>query len=466
MTGNLIQARVRVLWGGTNLTSWDGKVDFPKGEPVVYDVEVNLSAETEGPTATMKWNPTGPGMTVYEYFIGNKTALGTQITIEYFYPGGKKVVFVFIWTGQSISYGNDMTIQVKMQSELAGLVNANLRNSAHVDTTNAGISGISAINYVTKQFALEKFKDLIRYESTAKRDLEKAKIATNYANDTTYGAQISNIAQQTGNVAFANNIGKANIVLFAPFSWNKKTQVKNGVTDIKPGAMPDPAVRFGYLLGPSLINTITRTIEWKQPQQTNSYTPNTQIKADPPQNKSGEANQQIPSPPQTNTTKTQTPTQSPLGTSANRSSPGIGNKDNPDQVPKQNALNLEKQSTLSLSTYLVPALVGIKPHDIIYIPSLKGDFIEDWIVQSVDYNQNDGKVEISIQASRVYGQANPMNPLSANKFKDFAERNGLVGKNATLSKWEEYAWSLPLGQSPSPAANPQSSRGYGDVVDY
>jgi hypothetical protein len=135
-------------------------------------------------------------------------------------------------------------------------------------------------------------------------------------------------------------------------------------------------------------------------------------------------------------------------------------------VEKQNALNLEKDSTLSVSTYLVPALVGVKPHDILYIPSLKGDFIEDWIIQSVDYNQSDGKVEVNIQASRVYGQGSPMNPLAADKFKDYATSNGLIGENATLSKWEEYAWSWPLGQSPSAAANPQSSRGYGDVVDY
>lgn len=466
MTGNLIQARVRVLWGGTNLTSWDGKVDFPTGEPVVYDVEVNLSAETEGPTATMKWNPTGPGMAVYEYFISDKGSLGTQITIEYFYPGGKKIVFVFIWTGQTISYGNDMTVIVKMKSELAGLINGNLRNIAHADTTNTGISAISAIDYVTKQFALEEFKDLIRYSSVAKKDMEKAKLATNYANDTTYGAQISNIAQQTGNMAFANNIGKANIVLFAPFSWDKKTPVKNGVTDIKPGNMPDPAIRYGYLLGPSLINTITRTSEWKPPQQTNQYTPSTQVKAKPPENKTGEATKQVPSKPQTNVTKTQKPTKAPIGTSNGRSTPGIGNKDNPDQVEKQNALNLEKDSTLSVSTYLVPALVGVKPHDILYIPSLKGDFIEDWIIQSVDYNQSDGKVEVNIQASRVYGQGSPMNPLAADKFKDYATSNGLIGKNATLSKWEEYAWIWPLGQSPSAASNPQSSRGYGDVVDY
>ena len=466
MTGNLIQARVRVYWGSTNLTSYDGKVDFPKGEPVVYDVEVNLSAETEGPTATMKWNPTGPGMAVYESFITNKELMGTQITIEYYYVGGKSIVFKFIWTGQVISYGNDMTIQVKMKSELAGLINANLRNIAHADTTDKGVSAISAIDYVTKQFALEKFKGLIRYNSVAKKDMEKAKLATNYANDTTYGAQISNIAQQTGNMAFANNIGEANIVLFAPFSWDKKTPVKNGVTEIKPGTLPDPTVRYGYLLGPSLISTITRTVEWKPPQQTNQNTPSPQVKADPPKDKTGASNQQVPSKPQTSTTETQTPTKAPIGVSGGRSTPGIGNKDNPDQVQKQNALNLEKDSTLSVSTYLVPALVGVKPHDIIYIPSLKGDFIEDWIVQSVDYNQHDGKVDIGIQATRVYGQANPMNPLSANKFKDFAESNGLVGKNATLSKWDDYAWRLPLGQSPSPAANPQSARGYGDVVDY
>ena len=53
--------------------------------------------------------------------------------------------------------------------------------------------------------------------------------------------------------------------------------------------------------------------------------------------------------------------------------------------------------------WMVPYLVGIKPRDIVAIPSLAGDFIEDWVVTDVSYTQQDtGEVMVSIQGVRTY----------------------------------------------------------------
>lgn len=442
MAGNLIQARVRVVWGKINLSAYNGDLAFPQGEPLVYDVEVNMQAETQSPTASMKWNPTGPAMEVYESFLTNKELMATQIVIEFFYSNGKRLPMFFVWSGQSIAYGNDMTITVKMQSELSGLVNANIRNIAQADDSKKGVTGVELVNYAQKQFGLAKYTDLVTYEDIALKDMEKAKFETNYASDSTFGAQIGNIAQQNGNMAMATNIGKAQMVVYSPFSWSKDGVVKNAATDIPVGGFPDPKVRYGYILGPSLINTITRNFDWKPPQQTNSNTPNTQTRALPPRDKYGRFTAVTPAQPQNAQSNTLKPTEAPVGTSNGRSTPGIGNKDNPDQVPKQNALNEEKSSTLNMSTYCVPVLMGIKPNDIIYIPSLTGKYMEDWIVQSVDYNQNDGKVEIGIQATRVYGAGSPMNQKQADTFLKFAKDNKLVGPDATLEAWDKYAWTL------------------------
>ena len=453
---NLIQARVRVAWGKVNLTSYDGDLDFPKGTPVVYDVEVSMQAETEGPTATMKWDPTGPGMAVYEFFLASKELMATQIVIEYFYPDGKRLPLVFVWTGQSIAYGNDMTITVKMQSELAGLINANLRNIAQADTSKNGQSAIQLLEDSQKKFALEKHTGLIRYNETAKKDMQKAKLETNYSTDTTFGAQISQIAQQTGNVAYANSIEEANVVIFPPFSWDKNGKVYNGVTDIPKGGVPDPTKRYGYLLGPGMISTITRSMEWKPPQQTNANTPSTQTKPLPPRDAQGRFTATAPAQPQNATADSQTPTTAPVGSANGRTTPGIANKDNPDQVPKQTALNDEKAATLSMNSYVVPALMGVKPHDILYIPSFKGDYIEDWIVQSVDYNQSDGKVELGIQATRLYGVGTAMNEKQSQEFLKYAKSKNLVGSNWTLEAWDAYAWMTEA--APAQASSPTAAQ--------
>ena len=442
MAGNLIQPRVRVMWGSTNLTTYDGSVaGFPATYPVVYDVQVDLQAETEAPTAEMKWDPTGPGMAVYESFIKDETLMATQIVIEFFYPQGKTILFPFVWTGQTINYGNDMSITIKMQSELAGLINANLRSTAQA--AEKGASALAMIDRAKTQFGLKDYKTLVRYTERAKKDLERAKLLTSYGTDWTFGANLANIAKQTGNVAFANNIREANIVLFTPFTWEKdEGEVKNGATDIGPGVPPDPTIRYGYLLGPSLINTMTRETNWVTPQQSNDNSPSTQNKA---RDSRGRYVAQNPPPaPQKQLADEKgaaQKTSSPQGTANGRATPGVGNKDNPDAQDKQNALQGEKVARLSLQTILCPVLVGVKPHDILYVPSLKGDYIEDWIVQGVDYSQNGGRVDVSIQAARIYGSGEPMNKVMADKFKDYARGQGLIGPDATLEAWERYAWS-------------------------
>jgi hypothetical protein len=92
---------------------------------------------------------------------------------------------------------------------------------------------------------------------------------------------------------------------------------------------------------------------------------------------------------------------------------------------------------------MCPLLVGVKPHDIIFVPSLTGKYIEDWIVQSVGYSQDDGQININIRATRIYGQGTPMNKKAADTFTAFAKNKKLVGPGATLEAWDSYAWSLP-----------------------
>ena len=91
---------------------------------------------------------------------------------------------------------------------------------------------------------------------------------------------------------------------------------------------------------------------------------------------------------------------------------------------------------------LTPVLVGIKPYDILYIPSFKGDFIEDWQVTSVSYDQSDGNVSVSVNAGRKAGTSDPMVASQADKFKALAKSLNLVGPNATLDAWDSYAWGL------------------------
>jgi hypothetical protein len=464
--GFLISPRVRVLWGKINLSAYDGTKQgapaFPEGAPLVYDASVDIQAEGNGPTATMKWDPTGPGYAVYEWFLSKPEYMGTQITIEFFYPGKKKVTFAFVWSGQSISYGNDMAVNIKMVSELAGLINANPRSTAQAYDEKKGEAALNVYKKFQKQFGLEKFDYLVQFNQNSLAYSKKAKIENAYGSEITFGTAIGNMAKQTGDAAMGINIVNgpvqqaAKVVIFPPFSYTpkggKQETVINAAT-LGPNSVIDVTKRYGYILGPSIINSLTRTSEWKPPQQDQNKTPGKQAFARDARGRFTSPNP--PTAPQAaaaNPSGAAASTSSPQGVANASSNPGIRNADNPEGPDRQNALSDEKVATLSVDTLMCPLLVGIKPYDIVYVPSLSGNFIEDWIVQSVDYSQNNGDVSVSIQATRLYGWGDAMNKSAADSFKTFAQTQGLIGPNASLEAWDRYAWGVPTRANASSAA--------------
>jgi hypothetical protein len=429
----LRQARSRVRWGGVNLSSYSGE-GIPENTPIVYNIQVDLVSENEGPTATMKWDPTGPGMAVYEKFVSEK--IKEPIIIEFFYADGKIVPFVFFWSGQSVNYGNEMSITVNMQSQLSGLINANIRNTAQVYDEKKGATPTSFVERTKKQFGLESYPDLVQYNAFTEKYWNKVKLLNQYGNDWTFGNAIGSIAKQTGDQVYPNNIRQTSVVVMPPFSYGGDGWEEVVEATSKTPSTPDPKVRYGYFIGPSIINSVTRKANWKPPQQSNENTPGSQQYArDPKTGKFISKSSQLAS-------ETAKRTSAPLGTANARANPTVENKDNPKGPDRQNAINDEKSSELTFDTFLCPVLVGLKPHDILYIPALDGKYIEDWIVQSVGYSQEDGKIVINVRATRVFGVGSPMNPKSGEKFLALAKSLKLVGPNSNLSAWDEYAWGI------------------------
>lgn len=451
MSGGFLKSpRVRVFWGDINLSSYDGPnkgapevftLDSEKGGPIVYDVRTSLASEGEGPTAELKWDPTGPGYAAYEWFLSQEKYVQGKFSIEFFYPRGKKIVMFYRWSGQTINYGNDMSITVKLQSELAGLINSNQRNTAQAYDEKKGAELPEVLNKATQQHGLEKVEGILKYNPFVEEQMKKVLLHTVYANDQTYGAAVSNLAKQAGMQATANNVGGSGVIIFSPYSAEPPQEILNGATDIPAGEAPIPEERYGYLLGPSTINSMTRRYQWKPPQQDNAQTPSSQARTERPRD---EKTGKFISYQEAAKKEASKKTSSPIGTANARPNPGVQNTENPDAPGRQIALNQEKGTELSFDTFLCPVLVGLKPNDIVFIPSLKGnDTLEDWIVQNIDYTQSNGEVNISVRATRTFGVTETMNKDMAKKFLDFAKQKKLVGSGATLEAWDAYAWGLP-----------------------
>jgi hypothetical protein len=448
MSGNLIIPRVEVYWGKTNLTMYTEGDFADDPQPLVYDAQVQLQASQSNPTGGFSWNPSGPAWNVYQKFISDPEKIKEQIVIRFFYANGKSIPFIFVWAGQQFSYGNDMTVQVTLRTELEGFTNANMRSIAQA--YDKGAKFTDAVNRVTKQYGVEEYKKLIRFSKQAEKDLGEATIKNYYAKDITFGQAVSNLVEQNGNQVFANNIGSANNTILTPFTWeakqkDPKPEVVEAPVDLQ---IPDTTKRYGFLLGPGIIDKIQRTMEWVQPQATTQNTSKTQAKVTPKNaDESGKSTQNPLASPQLQQQKTSKKTASPLGTSNAAPNPGIANDKNENGPTKQNLLQEEKGSTLSAQMYMCPVLVGVKPGDIIYVPSLQTSsdnaYIEDWVVDSVTYAQSDGSINVSITANRPYGLGTLMNEEAGKYWRDKAKTL------KSLDDWAAYAWPASLQGLPA-----------------
>jgi hypothetical protein len=432
MAGSLLIPRCEMKWGKVNLSSYDGNDDFPQNEPLVFDVEVHLESQNTAPTATVNWNPSGKAYKVYENLVTNN--IKDIITTRFYYVGGKSITFSWVWSGQAVSFGNDMSVKINLTSTLAGLVNSNQRNVNQVYDKPS--TGLAASQSLPNLYGVDP--NIVVYNKVAEKDMGKYKINNHYAKDSTFGSAINNIAQQNGNFITPTNIGDAKMVVFAPYSWDKTATIQDGAT-LPKGKEPDPKERYGYIVGPSIINSLERTVDFSTPQQTRTKSPGTQTRAvQKPTKSTGASNKSTanPTPQQTSQDQAQKKTKAALGTSGAAANPGISNANNPDGPKKQQILQNENTAKMQFQTFVVPVLMGIKPNDIVFVPSLNGQYIEDWIVQSVTYHQTDGGVEVSVSGTRIYGTGDLMNPAAGKTFMSQAKQL------KTLEDWDNYAWSL------------------------
>jgi len=451
MTSNLIIPRISVFWGKQDLVSWKGGQGFPEGDPLVFDASVSIQSQSRHPSGALSWNPTGAAYKIYEDFITNH--VDEQIVIEFYYAGGKKIAFFFIWTGQTISYGNDMSVRLTLASETVGLVNAVQR--AHAIVADTPISHKQSLTKVARQFSIQDGLK-IEYEQKASEDMDSSTLNNMYGQSQTAASAIQSLVTTGGNIDFWHNIGQAGLVIFAPFTWKANTgNVINGAT-LGQNETPKPSQRYGYLVGPGIIDRLVKDFQWAPPQLTNTSSPSTTTQVTNPDVSLDEQTRTPEVKPDKKQKEASVPTSAPIGTANGSVTPGISNANNPNGPDKKLLLNQENQSKLSGRIFLCPILVGLKPHDILYVPSLGGDYIEDWIVQSVDYSQTDGGVYLSVAATRIYGNGNLMNEAAGKAFQAQAK------KLRTLEDWQQYAWPK-LGAVVPPIL---SARGYGEVADY
>jgi hypothetical protein len=440
MAGSLIVPQVQVKWGSRNLSAYvlDGSKE---SQTIVFNVEVDFQ-ESGWPTGSFLWNPSGPAFKVYEDCV--KNGQNDPIKIRFYYVNGPYILMEFQYNGSEITYGNDMSVKVKLVSGNAPKSSA-VRSTAMQDYTGGkfsskGIAGLEALYDMHKSFG-----DPIpfKFSETSKEDMKKVFIASWQFKDQTYGAITQNFASQVGDRISLTNIGgPGQASQFSPLSWEGKQKKDSVKFPPGPGETPKGEQRYGYILGPGIIQNFTRSMEY--PSQTQgvgsdtqpSNTPNKDTPAKPP------GSQPLKGP--EDQSKAQKAAQKRSVTNPSSPSTVKGNKFTKNDIgpEKQQFQQQEDSITLSTNMFMCPALVGIKPQDVIYIPSLKiGDaLMEDYRVKTVSYVQDGAQITVNVSACRTAGLNHLMNDTAGKKFQEKADTL------KTEQDWLNYAWKERMGK--------------------
>lgn len=423
----LLQPKVRVLWGTIDLTCpaasetpiFEG-IDLTDIGPLVYDVRVSLEDQGQTPSGSMRWNPSGLAFQVYEKCL--QKFIDYSITVQFYYPGisTADIAFTFYWGGQTETVGIDMDMTVKLVSLFDGLISANFYSFVQANKDEKPVSLNDASLDLIKKFGIysiyEKEIEIVSVGAEIHALFESTLVKNNYSDGSTFMEALQNIYKVAGLNLFFSNATIPGIYRGAPnriFAYGPYSRFKAEGHDKD---VRSTGVRRRFpVLSPGMFQNFTRNYEWQPPQKSQEISSIISRKVEAAREAKlaaeGKTRRTVSENSQDTSGKEAT---LPEGVYQGKATNGAsifqkGNLDYEYAARNQDLFNKEKAAKLSFTTFCFPRLTGILPLNILPIFSGDGSFIEDWIVSSVEYQQTQGGVDVSIQATRMFGKSGLMN---------------------------------------------------------
>jgi hypothetical protein len=455
--GRLLQPFVHVKWGDTDLTAYKPDNGAPI-QPIVHNVQISLSQEEQAPKLEFDFSESPIG---FEELVKLKDeATSKPITVEIGYEQGTTFKTSYLFAGLRFSTGHDMKAHVTG----VGLLKGGWTNNRISYTMDKEVPLKDFPEFLKGKCGDACSEIKVEFIGQAKDEAGKIKIKRNDIQRTPH-VILSDVARANGmKVSVSDSSMDGTIIVHYPLTLADEPK-KDKPKVAEKQAQAKVAERKVFVIGPGLLSTYSRDQNFNLGQ--NSLKPgtsqngsmayeqsNTKIAdKDTPQAKTAESNNK-----KGGTTGTGTPNTGRTGTA----------KQSSKQDDANAALSKAITTKCNAEFFMVPYLVGIKPRDLIAIPSLKtGDanvFIEDWIVEEVSYNQSDeGAVVVSVSGMRPYtGGENILDEDTLKTVKD-----QIKSLNST-SAWHNFYWnfappsdsaSSSSGAQPNPAAPTPASAG-------
>jgi len=437
--GKLTQPFVRLRWGGLDLTEYSAGGMRP--QPIFYGVKVNLEKKDAAPTLEFNFSPSPIGFGVFVECKQNR--IDEPIIVDIGYAMGDSFSLKFFYSGCSFSTGHDMGITVYAVSPIKSAWTNNRINFTMVEPVP-----LKDFPALVKEKCGEGCKD-IKFEFVGKAadDSEKIEIKHAVINQTPHRIVVD-IARANGMITSINPEG----TLIIHYSYVYKDEKEADKPEVSTKPKYDGVIRNVFIAGPGLLNTFRRDQRFNVGQTTFDYdaafTSPVAFEQD---------NKKVPD---INTIAGESASIIPEAeVTAGQSAPSFaqsGTEVAAGSLKDARAAWAQASTTTGDGNFfMVPYLVGIKPRDILCIPSLNPDnpYFEDWIVENVVYEQmEEGGVEVGVSCIRPFpGEGLVLDEGSAGTVE------GILAGLRTTKDWHALYWSVEPNIGAAASAQPSPS---------
>ena len=428
--GLLLQPFCSIKWGDLNLTAYPGMSG--ELERIAQNVSLSYNKDQEAPSCDFEFTPTFDGFEVAGVIRKSPDLLTEIVEVEmgYGHLPEPRLKSLFLFAAIDYTTGQDPKLKFTLVSAIKSAWTENKINVTMEDEIPLSEYPGYLQKKAGKGASLLKFK----FVGQAAIDAPDIMIQDNSVNQTPQVILAEMLKEHGMELRTGDTALDGTIVI--GYYAGKEGELEKDKPQLD--GTPTAGVRSIHILGPGLLENVSRSQKFSLGQS----------------DKKGGAKNKATAATETENKKSKRPKNISEESSGN-SKPDVGTSGTSDKAKARSgtkksaeqqkeaarlAIADELKLELTASFPMLPQVVGMKPGDILAIPSMKGpgDWVEDYEITEVQYKQGStGEVMMSIKGSKPWvGTENMMDAASLAKVK------ARVKELDHPDKWNAYYWRI------------------------
>jgi hypothetical protein len=422
--GLLVQPYCQVIWGDLNLSAYPG--GSGEKERLAQNLSLSFTQTEDVPSCEFEMVATVDGFDVASQIRTSPDLLKEVIEVElgYAHLPDFNLKGKYIFAALDFTTGQDPKLKFTVTSAMKSAWTENKMSFTMEDEISLAEFPAFLQEKAGKGASLIKFQ----FVGQAAEDASEIMIKTNKNSQTAQNILNETLTEHGMEIRTGDTAIDGTVVIGYTASKEGELEKDKPELDIP----PTPAKRRIHILGPGLLENASRKQSFNLGQsETKGGKKGKATSSTETENKDGAGGKTAP-----------IPQQAAAQSSTKEGSSGPSDKPQARSGTTKSKEEQKKDARTAMSEGLSmeidPQVIGMKPNDVLAIPSIQGpgDHIEDYEITSVQYKMDDsGAVMMSISGKRPYiGNKNMLDEGS------LASVRGRCRMLTTPDAWNQYYW--------------------------